>query len=160
MEHAVQIKNKTPLPRKSLYALTLLAVFISLFVTGKPASVHAQTLKGTSVVIHGNVLSDGQFVYGPNVGDFDLKAYLQERAPHLAAYADDLYGRAEYFSINPKVYLTFLEVHAHLVSNPDAARIENPFGLPDLDFIAQIESLSETMSDAYYLHLYSYSSLL
>ena len=155
----MQIKNKTSLPRKILYAITLLAVFISLFVTDKLPSVHAQTLKDASVTIHGNVLSDGQFVYGPNVGNFNLQAYLQDQAPHLAPYADELYGRAEYFSINPKVYLTLLEVHANLVSRSDDARIENPFGVPGLDLISQIEYLSEIMSDAYYLHLYSYSSL-
>jgi murein DD-endopeptidase MepM/ murein hydrolase activator NlpD len=159
MENAVKVKTKTALSRKTLYAITLLAVFISLFVTDKLPSVHAQTLKGASVAIQGNVLSNGQFVYGPNVGDFSLRAYLQDHASHLAPYADELYGRAEYFSINPKVYLTLLEVHASLVSHPDGASIENPFGLSDLDFISQIEYLSEIMSDAYYLHLYSYSSL-
>jgi hypothetical protein len=159
MEPAVQVKNRITLPRKTLNAFTLLTIFISLFATDKLSSVHAQTIDRAPAEIQGNVLSNGQFVYGPNIGDFDLKAYLQKHAPHLSAYADDLYGRAEYFSINPKVYLTLLEVHAHLVSSPDGPRIENPFGLADLDFVAQIESLSEIMSDAYYLHLYSYSSL-
>jgi LasA protease len=112
-----------------------------------------------TVQISGHVLSNGQFVYGPNVGGFDLKTYLRDHAPHLVAYADDLYGRSEYFSINPRVYLTLLEIHANLVSSPDVVRIENPFDLPGLDFIAQIEYISEIMSDAYYLHLYSYSSL-
>ena len=155
----MQIKNKISLFRKTLYAITLLAVSISLLATDKLASVHAQTLNDAPVAIHGNVLSNGQFVYGPNVGDFDLKAYLQDHAPHLAPYADDLYSRAEYFSINPRVYLTLLEVHASLVSKPDDTRMENPFGVPGLDLISQIEYLSESMSDAYYLHLYSYSLL-
>ncbi len=155
----MQVKNKISLPRETLYTTTLLAVFISLFVTDKLPTVHAQTIDRAPVGIHGNVLSNGQFVYGPNIGNFDLKTYLQEHVPHLAGYADDLYGRAEYFSINPKVYLTLLEVHAHLVSSRDGARIENPFGVPGPDLISQMEYLSEIMSDAYYLHLYSYSSL-
>ncbi len=155
----MQVKNKISLPRKTLYAITLLAVFISLVVTEKLPSAQAQTLDGAPIAIHGNVLSNGQFVYGPNVGTFDLKTYLLDHAPYLASYADDLYGRAEYFSINPRVYLTLLEVHANLVSRPDDARIENPFGVPGPDLISQIETLSQTMSDAYYLHLYSYSSL-
>jgi murein DD-endopeptidase MepM/ murein hydrolase activator NlpD len=160
MENSVQAKNKISPPRKILSVIALLAVFISFFAPGQLHSVHAQSGRsGAALQISGHVLSDGQFVYGPNVGDFDLKVYLRDHAPNLYPYADDLYGRSEYFSINPRVYLTLLEVHGNLVSSPDLARIENPFDLPGLGFIAQIESISEVMSDAYYLHLYAYSPL-
>lgn len=105
------------------------------------------------------VLADGQFVYGPNVGDFNLKAYLEGSAPHLAKYADDLYGRAEYYSVNPKVYLTLLEVHSHLISQPNVSAVENPFDLNTDGFMAQIDTISNKMTAAYYLHLYNYSAL-
>ena len=156
----MRAKNKISPTRRTLYWIMLLAVFTSAFATGNLLSVHAQAMvNGTLVQISAHVLSNGQFVYGPNVGNFNLKIYLQDNAPHLAKNADGLYGRSEYFSINPKIYLTLLEVHGNLISSPNAARLENPFNLPDMDFISQIEYISEIMSDAYYLHLYSYSSL-
>ena len=134
-------------------------LLISISGAGGFTTVYAQTgTNGISVQVNGNVLSNGQFVYGPNIGDFNLKAYLHANAPHLDKYADELYGRAEYFSINPKVYLTLFELRKNLISSPDAIKVEDPFGFPNLDFISQIDSISETMIDAYYLHLYTYSA--
>src|SRR5512135_1667090 len=105
------------------------------------------------------ILSDGQFVYGPNVGDFNLSTYLQDNAPQLAGYGDALYGRAEYYSINPKIYVTLLEMQSQLVSHPTAMRMQNPLGLNSGDFLSQIDRVSEAMLNAYYLHLNEYSSV-
>jgi murein DD-endopeptidase MepM/ murein hydrolase activator NlpD len=121
-------------------------------------SLHAKEESAISVFSEQS-LSDGQFVYGPNVQDFNIKAYLKVNAPHLMIYADDIYERSEYFSINPKVLLTILEVHSQLISNPESAAVENPFDFSEMSFITQIESISRTMTDAYYLHLYTYSAL-
>lgn len=108
-------------------------------------------------LITGHVLSDGEFVYGPNVGNFNLQTYLEKNSPPLAIYAGDLYGRADYYSINPKVYLTLLEIHSHLLSNPDPSKIDDPFNLTSAGFIPQIDEISYVMVSAYYLHLYSYT---
>lgn len=157
------IKNKISLRNKTLYVSVLLAVFLS--ASGSGGSLSLVAAQETTVQMPGTtsasgyILSDGQFVYGPNIGDFNIRTYLEYSAPHLSMYADDLYGRSEYFSINPKIYLTLLEVHSRLISVPDAVIMENPFGLKDGDFISQIEVLSNKMSEAYYLHLYSYSPL-
>lgn len=48
------------------------------------------------------LLSDGQFVWGPNVGHFDIFAYLETRDSPLSVYADDIAGWANYSSVNPK----------------------------------------------------------
>jgi LasA protease len=142
----------------------LLAIFVFFFGAGSLPPVHAQISvsndppqTSVSSVFDGYVLSDGQFVYGPTIGDFKVKTYLEANAPHLSNYADALCGRSEYFSINPKVYLTLLEIHSQLISVPDTALLDNPFGLNKGDFIAQIEYLSGKMSEAYYLHVYTYS---
>ena len=150
------IKNQNTLTRKTLYGIMLLAVFLSAFGAGGLSSVSARE---AGMMTPDYILSDGEFVYGPNVGDFNLRIYLEANAPHLLKYAEDLYGRSEYFSINPKVYITLLEVRAHLISNPDLIRAENPFGLPDMDFISQIDYVSNAMVNAYYLHLSSYTPL-
>ena len=139
---------------------------MAVFGAGNLPLAHAQmpasnipSQSSASEVVGGYVLSDGQFVYGPNIGDFNVKTYLEANAPHLSNYADALYGSSEYFSINPKIYLTLLEIHSHLISAPEPGLMEDPLGLNNDNLIAQIEVLSKKMSEAYYLHLYTYSSL-
>jgi len=152
--------------RKMLYGIVTIGFIVSALATSPFVLVQAravgqdQTEPGMSMEITGNVLSNGEFVNGPNVGDFNIQTYLEKNAPQLAKYASDLYGRADYFSINPRVYLTLLEVHAHLISDPDPSKIEDPFGLNSNGFISQIDEISNAMVSAYYLHLYSYTSSL
>ena len=152
----MQTKKTISLTRKALYGIVLLAVFLSAFGGRTMLSVDAQE---ATAVASDYILSDGQFVYGPNIGDFNVKTWLEANAPHLLPYAENLYGRSEYYSINPKIYLTLLEMHSQLISAPRSELIEDPFGLTKAGFISQIEYLSETMTEAYYLHLYSYSPL-
>jgi murein DD-endopeptidase MepM/ murein hydrolase activator NlpD len=107
------------------------------------------------------LLSDGQFVYGPNVGSFTIAAFAARAAPQLGPYAETLYGRAEFNSINPRLYLVLMEMATGLVSNPSATsqQAENPFGLAEPGFVRQLDALSQAMFNAYYLHLYTYSAL-
>ena len=154
----MHLKKQISLVRKSLFGVMLLAVLISAFGAGSLSSVSASGTPAITITTS-QILSDGQFVYGPNIGNFNIENYLNANTPHLLKYAEDLYGRSEYFSINPKIYLTLLEVHSHLISIPNAAITEDPFGLNNGGFISQIEIVSNIMSDAYYLHLYSYSPL-
>ena len=109
--------------------------------------------------IAGNVLSNGQFVYGPNVGMFKLEEYIDQYAPHLKQISTNLNGRLDYYSINPRLFLTLLEVHSQLVSDNDPTRIDNPFGLNNGDFYTQVDEISNILVSAYYLHLYTYSSI-
>jgi murein DD-endopeptidase MepM/ murein hydrolase activator NlpD len=108
-----------------------------------------------------NLLSDGQFVYGPNVGDFTIAGFAAQSAPQLSPYAEALYGRAEFNSINPRLYLALMEMATRLVSDQSAGpqQAENPFGLAEPGFTAQLDALSKAMFNAYYLHLYNYSAL-
>jgi hypothetical protein len=149
-------KKTISLTRKALYGIVLLAIF--LFASGRRTMLSVDAQEATAMAAD-YILSDGQFVYGPNIGDFNVQTWLKANAPHLLPYAEDLYGRSEYYSINPKIYLTILEMHSQLISAPRYELIENPFGLKNDGFISQIEYLSETMTEAYYLHLYSYSPL-
>ncbi len=132
--------------------LALLTLLPTLSDVVSAAPIHEDTITAA-------VLSNGQFVYGPNIGDFKVDVYLQANAPHLLVHANDLYGRSEYFSINPKIYLTLLEVHSQLVSSPNEILIEDPFGLNGEGFNSQIDILSNAMSEAYYLNIYKYSAM-
>lgn len=156
--------------RTSLQAGILLAAFLSLVGAGAVPSVHARqalpenagegdTVPYAAEPVGGAVLSNGQFVYGPNVKDFEVSTYLSANAPHILAHARPLYERSRYFGINPKIYLTLMEMHAQVLSKPDAAALANPLGLGAGDFISQVERVSRVMTDAYYRHLYSYSAL-
>ena len=154
----MRTQNEIPLFLRVLHGIISLALLLSAFGAGRASPVQAQGVSAFALTIY-HALSDGQFVYGPNIGDFNIKNYLNVNAPHLLNYADDLYARSEYFSINPKVYLTLLEVHSKLITVPNNGLMEDPFGLHNGGFIAQIEALSNKMSEAYYLHLYTYSPL-
>ncbi len=142
----------------TLSTITLLTLFMSFFSATGLSNVNAHEATVLTMT-NDNILSNGQFVYGPNIGNFIIRAYLEKYAPHLLMYADDLYGRSEYYSINPQIYLTLLEIHSHLISNPNTTLLKDSFGLNNGDFISQVQVLSDKMSEAYYLHLYAYSPL-
>ncbi|MBN2385670.1 MAG: fibronectin type III domain-containing protein, partial [Anaerolineales bacterium] len=150
--------------RHRIYRFFLIAIaFLTILpLSGfiDPAPVAAQE-PAPGVEVGASLLADGQFVYGPNAADFSLAAYLEQAAPHLSPYAEPLDGRADYNSINPRVYLALMEMATGLVSNPDPApeELENPFGLPENGFLAQVDALSTTATSAYYEHLYFYSAL-
>lgn len=76
-------------------ALRIVALAALLFTSGLLSIVSAAAPQVAGMPADA-ALSDGQFVYGPNVGDFSVRDYLAARAPHLLPHADDLYGRAEY----------------------------------------------------------------
>ncbi len=100
-------------------------------------------------------LSDGQFVFGPNVESFDLQVYLQENAPHLLPEYDSLIFWSAYPSLNPRVVLTLIEMRTGLVTDP-AARpepYEDLFGITPLGVNAQLETVAGFLTDGYYQHL-------
>jgi len=101
------------------------------------------------------ILSDGQFVFGPNVEGFDLELYLNENAPHLLPIYDDLFFRAVYASINPKVILTLIEMRTGLVSDTaaDESQVQNPFGMTTVGVSAQLKEVTGILSEWYYYHL-------
>ena len=66
------------------------------------------------------MISDGQFVWGPNVGTFEVYSFLENLDSPLLPYADDITVWAAYTSINPRVLLTVLELRNQWISNfPD-----------------------------------------
>lgn len=94
-------------------------------------------------------ISDGQFVWGPNVGNFDIGAFLTRQRSPLAAYAPEIALWASYTTVNPKVLLGALEFRYGLVSGV-------PAGWTEEDVIWAIEDTSMTMATAFYEHLYTW----
>ncbi len=97
------------------------------------------------------LVSDGQFVWGPNAEDFDVGTYLQSRGSDLATYADDIIVWSDYSSVNPQVLLTVLEIRDGMVDGSLA-------GMTADDVRARIEDTSVALAKAFYEHLYLWGS--
>jgi len=93
------------------------------------------------------LLSDGQFVWGPNVGNFNIEAFLNGHDSPLASYAKSIESWARYYSINPRVVLALLESNYGLISNFDPSA--NPDTIHQL-----IEKTSVDLSLAFLQHMY------
>ncbi len=97
------------------------------------------------------LITDGMFVWGPNVGDFDFMAFLQQANSPLTPFAEDLALWSSYASVNPQVLLTVLEVRYGLVSGTGGAQ--------DSDQIRDtIESTALNLAEAFYEHLYTWGA--
>ncbi len=97
------------------------------------------------------LISDGQFVWGPNVGPFNIGAYLRNRKSPLAPYSADLELWASYSSVNPKVLLTVLELRDGWVTNL-------PFDTPALAVSQRIESTAMQLAATFYEHLHTWGA--
>jgi LasA protease len=96
------------------------------------------------------LISDGQFVYGPNAEGFDLQQFLLERGSPLAPYWQDIEAAARYTSVNPKVLLTLLEVRDGWVT---AAPELEPEAIRE-----RIERTAFQLAIPFYEHLYRWGS--
>jgi hypothetical protein len=104
-------------------------------------------LQGTSEPL----ITDDQFVWGPNVGDFDIATFLNGRGSPLAPYADEIALWAGYSSVNPQVLLAVLELRYgsvdHFADGADRATVES-----------QIETTALDLATAFYEHLYTWGA--
>ncbi len=109
--------------------------------------------EGISVEIQSSppTLADGQFVWGPNVGNFDIRGFLEKRGSLLAPYAADIESWARYATINPRVLLAVLELNYGYITRFDTSL--------DPAVVRQtIEEASADLSLAFYQHLYNVGS--
>lgn len=121
---------------------------------GNSALLPGTQAEGRAVIL----LADGQFVYGPNAADFDLPAYLAQHSPALASLAQDLEDKATYYSLNPRLLLTILEMRS------GAVRARGPLTRSQIDRIVdycdvvgydeQLFKLGDALIRAYYGRLY------
>jgi len=139
----------------------LIAVLIAFAMT-VPCAI-AGNIESTDIqipVISYNLLSDGQFVFGPNVGDFNIKSYLDKQSGKLSEYSAEIEFQALYASVNPKVILTILEMKNGLVTNPDPTdNALNSIGFAGNGLDSQVESLVLKLTESFYSHLYKPKNL-
>jgi LasA protease len=123
---------------------------VILFLFGPPFGEGRLSYAGEGVFVN-PLLSDGQFVWGPNVGDFSTQAFLEAHQSPLAAYANDIEAAAAFTSVNPKVLLAALEVRYGLVrSFPEDSEADV--------ILAFIEDTAYDLAIPFYNHLYTWGS--
>ena len=99
-----------------------------------------------------SLVSDGQFVWGPNVGDFNIGAFLDDQGSPLAAYAPDIELWASYSSVNPKVLIAILELRYGWVSGfPDS--------ITEDEMRSTIEDTAMGLASTFYEHMHTWGAL-
>ncbi|MBM4430925.1 MAG: hypothetical protein FJ026_11355, partial [Chloroflexi bacterium] len=139
--------------RRMLAIIGRLTVILMLISPALALDLAAQSQKDSLPVTL--ALSDGQFVYGPNVQEFNLDDYLHKNAPHLLPYRDAIFYYSAFPSINPRVLLTLLELRGQIVTKDpgDAKLLTELLNIPGSDIESQLEYLSRNLSQAYYDYL-------
>ncbi|MCZ6528915.1 MAG: dockerin type I domain-containing protein [Chloroflexi bacterium] len=98
------------------------------------------------------LVSDGQFVWGPNVGDFNIEAFLADRRSPLVEYAADIELWASYSSVNPKVLIAILELRQGWVSGIS-------YSIPEEEIRTTIEDTAMSLASTFYEHLHTWGAL-
>jgi len=106
----------------------------------QPAVTPTQASQASQVIEP--LLAEGQFVFGPNVGEFDLKAFLQDHNSPFVGYADVILAQADYFSINPRVLVTVLHI---LYQGQDLG----------FEFPQQVHLIASSLREAFSWHRYT-----
>ncbi len=141
---------------KALVASFWTILLVSAFLAGSPKTIAADFNAG-NLPQESLLLSDGQFVYGPNVNDFNCRDFLLQNTTLSAEDANLFKGAALQYSINPRVLLTIFEIQSNFFSNPSQEAIDSPVGYgSSKGFASQVEVLSETLYETFYWYLYRY----
>ncbi|MEW6569468.1 MAG: M23 family metallopeptidase, partial [Chloroflexota bacterium] len=98
-----------------------------------------------------DLVSDGQFVWGPNVGYFDIRRYLESLGSPLAPSSDDIALWADYTSVNPMILMAVLQLQHGLLLDPATA-------LDRAQVRLWIEDTALGLATAFYEHLYTWGS--
>lgn len=104
------------------------------------------------------LLSDGQFVYGPNAYDFDSAGYIDQNLPLLKPYAGKIEEIAAVYSINPRVLLTLIELRWPTFGDSTQSKSASIEDLTVETFVAEFDLIIQPMFAAFYQHLSDVSS--
>ena len=95
------------------------------------------------------IVSDEQFVWGPNVGEFDIREYLTTHNSPLLEYAEDVEVWAAYTSINPKILLAVIQLRNGWIDHI-------PENIEQEVILAELETVSMNLANAFYEHMYTW----
>ena len=124
-----------------------IVIFVCLLTLGNffiftpnSSSIASSTLSNSLLINLQDILSEGQFVFGPNANSFDIHEYLGKINSPLLQYADLIEEECAYASVNPRVVLTLIEMQSGLVTG----KLKNYY--PN-------ETAKETLEPVSYTHL-------
>jgi len=127
----------------------LLVLLISLMCLSGQA-VNAETSSFEHAII-----ANEQFIYTPQeMLSFDIKAYLEDKAPYLAEYSETISHWSGRSSVSPKIIIALIEMKTSLLSkgNWDSDQLQTPLGDMSIEtgFSAQIEDVANHLASLYY----------
>jgi LasA protease len=146
------LKNFSPVNTRSLILTWVLLIILCviIFIFAPPFGEGRLSYADEGMIME-PLLSDGQFVWGPNVGDFNIKIFLETRQSPLTTFANDIEAIAAFTSVNPKVLLAVLEIRYSLVNSLSE-------GLEPNDILQYIEETAYDLAIPFYNHLYTWGS--
>ena len=94
------------------------------------------------------------FLYGVDASQFDLADFIYVNVPDLIDKEEAITHWAGYYSINPKVILTLMEMQSQLISSPTAEALNRPLGtLSDKQgFEEQLQDVLAQLSQRFYAY--------
>ncbi len=154
--------------KRTLYTILLLVAVLCTSMTPAITSAGGNDAANpplpdalpTSTVVPAvpHIISDGQFVFGPNVHGFDLHRYLTDISSPLLNQADAIEAWCLYASVNPRLVLTLLEMDGMRVTGAQPRETER--GASDAPMVTdeQLEDLVTRLANSFYQHLYAAGS--
>lgn len=100
------------------------------------------------------LLADGQFVDGPNMGDFEVDRYLAGKQSPLLPYASHIIDKASYYGVNPRLLLTLLEMLYPNSVNPQNSAKAQTLPLDEAALDKLMEDLLLGLTEQFYGQLY------
>ncbi len=114
------------------------------------------------------IIPDSELVYGPVSANFDIAAFIAQKAGHLSSYSETVEGQplsgaqivqriAYEYSVNPRLLLALLEYRSEWVTNPhpSTASLNYPMGRFEESrqgLYKQLAWTADTLNRAYYLY--------
>ncbi|NIM95448.1 MAG: hypothetical protein GTO18_17260 [Anaerolineales bacterium] len=144
--------SQRPLQSKVLVVtwIVLFALCFLLIIFSPPIASGRKSSESDGFVIE-PLVSDGQFVWGPNVGQFVVHDYLDSNQSPLLSFSNQIEEWTAYASINPQIVLSVLEVqHGWVTSIPE--------DIDEFTVSQEIESTTMGLAVAFYDHLYTWGT--
>ncbi|RIL11072.1 hypothetical protein DCC79_06035 [bacterium] len=111
----------------------------------------------------GQILPDGELVYGPTLFQWDTRAYVASAGGYLARYRETVDGEeldgagivqrvAEDYSVGPRLLLALIEMHGGWVRDPDPVERVFPVGEPLPGLHAGLSAAADAINARYYAY--------
>lgn len=152
-------KSATDAPRaRRLAAVAIVATLAMLATSLAGAQPRPKVAAGFPI---GQLLPDGEFVFGPTLFSWDAAAFIDRAGGYLARYQETVDGEtlsgpaivqrvAEDYSVGTRMLLALVEMHGGWVQSPAPAERDFPVGEPVPGLFAGLSAAADSLNKAYY----------